>query len=118
VVLSDVPPKRRLTPNIHGAKSQTTAFFRSCLSYISYATRAAYELTSECESESYITTDVQLASLSWNKAPIWGLGPEFYYCQTVAGLLMWGSFPDERRGLSFITAAGPHQLIHSRVPVP
>jgi hypothetical protein len=26
--------------------------------------------------------------VSWNKAPIWGLRPNFYYCQTVAGLLM------------------------------
>jgi hypothetical protein len=31
-------------------------------------------------------TDGQLASLSWNKAPMWGLRPDFY--QTVAGLLM------------------------------
>jgi hypothetical protein len=30
------------------------------------------------ESESYITTDGQSASLPWNKAPIWGLRPEFY----------------------------------------
>jgi hypothetical protein len=30
---------------------------------------------------------VQSASLSWNKAPIWGLRPDLYYCQTVAGLL-------------------------------
>jgi hypothetical protein len=34
---------------------------------------------------------VQSASLSWNKAPIWGLRPDLYYCQTVAGLLMWGA---------------------------
>jgi hypothetical protein len=36
-------------------------------------------------------TDGQSASLSCNKAPIWGLRPGFYYCQTVAGLLMWGA---------------------------
>jgi hypothetical protein len=29
--------------------------------------------------------------VSWNKAPMWGLRPVFYYCQTVAGLFMWGS---------------------------
>jgi hypothetical protein len=34
---------------------------------------------------------VQSASLSWNKAPIWGLRPDLYYCQTIAGLLMWGA---------------------------
>jgi hypothetical protein len=51
--------------------------------------------------ESYITTDGQSASLSWCQAPIWGLGPDFYYCQTIAGLLMRGSLSDERTGLSF-----------------
>jgi hypothetical protein len=44
---------------------------------------------------------VQSASLSWNKAPIWGLGPDLYYCQTVADLLMWGALSDERTGLLF-----------------
>jgi hypothetical protein len=39
------------------------------------------------ESESYITTDGQSASLSWNKAPIWGLRPDFYCRLTVAGFL-------------------------------
>jgi hypothetical protein len=37
-----------------------------------------------CQSQSYVTTDGQSASLSWNKAPIWGLRPDFYYCQTVS----------------------------------
>jgi hypothetical protein len=44
---------------------------------------------------------VQSASPSWNKAPIWGLRPDPYYCQTVVGLLMWGALSDERKGLSF-----------------
>jgi hypothetical protein len=52
-------------------------------------------IESESESESYVTTDGQSASLSWNKAPIWGLQPDFYYCQTVAGLLMWDALSDE-----------------------
>jgi hypothetical protein len=43
----------------------------------------------------------QLASLSWNKASIWGLRPDLYYCQTAAGLLMWGTPSDERMGLLF-----------------
>jgi hypothetical protein len=38
---------------------------------------------SESESESYITTDSQSASLSWNKAPIWGLRPDICLCSTV-----------------------------------
>jgi hypothetical protein len=46
--------------------------------------------TAGSESDSFVTTDGQSASLSWNKAPIWNLRPDFYYSQTVAGLLMWG----------------------------
>jgi hypothetical protein len=46
-------------------------------------------------------TDGQLASLSWNKAPIRGLRPDLYNCQKVAGFLMWGALSDERTHLSF-----------------
>jgi hypothetical protein len=70
------------------------------------------------ESESYVTTDGQSASLSWNKAPIWGLRPDFYYCQTVAGFLIWGALSDERTGLPFTISVGPRQRSHSRIPVP
>jgi hypothetical protein len=31
---------------------------------------------------------------------------------------MWGALSDERTGLSFTIAAGPHQRSHSRVRVP
>jgi hypothetical protein len=36
--------------------------------------------------------------------------PDFYYCQTVAGLLTWGALSDERTGLSAIEVfdAPPH----------
>jgi hypothetical protein len=53
------------------------------------------------ESESHVTTDGQSASLSWNKATIWGLRPDFYYCQTVTGLLMWGALSVERTGVFY-----------------
>jgi hypothetical protein len=66
--------------------------------------------------ESYVTTDGQSASLSWKKAPIWGLRPDFYRCLTVAGLLMGGALSDETTGLSFTIAAGPRQRSHSRGP--
>jgi hypothetical protein len=75
------------------------------------------ELT-ESEFESYVTTDGQSASLSWHKAPIWGLRPDFYYCQTFVGFLMWGTVFDDRTGLSFIIVVGPRQRSHSRVQVP
>jgi hypothetical protein len=68
--------------------------------------------------ETYVTSDGRSASLSWNKAPIWGLWTDFYYCQTIAGLLMWGSLSDERTDLSFTIPAGPCQRNHSRVRVP
>jgi hypothetical protein len=69
------------------------------------------------QSESYVTTDGQSASLSCNKAPMWGLRPDFYYCQTVAGMLMWSPLSDERMGLSFVYAASPCQRSLSRVQV-
>jgi hypothetical protein len=72
----------------------------------------------ESESESYITAEDQSASLSWNKPRIWGLRTDFYYCQTVAGLLIWGALSDERACLLFTIAAGPGQHSHSRVRVP
>jgi hypothetical protein len=68
-------------------------------------------------SQSSVTTDGQSASLSWNKAPIWGLRQDFYCCQTLADLLMWGALSDERTGLSFTTASGPRQRSH-RIRVP
>jgi hypothetical protein len=42
------------------------------------------------QSESYVTTDGQPASLSWNKAPFWGLRQDLYYCLTVAGFVDLG----------------------------
>jgi hypothetical protein len=57
-------------------------------------------------SQSYVTTDGQPASLSWNKAPIWGLQPDLDCCLTVAGLLIWvsryiSSGRNDRKHLSF-----------------
>jgi hypothetical protein len=46
--------------------------------------------TPETESESYVTTDGQSASLSWNKAPIWGSRPDIYYSLTVTVLFFVG----------------------------
>jgi hypothetical protein len=45
---------------------------------------------------SYITTDGQSASLSWYQAPIWGLWPNVYYCQTIEGF--WYGAPSLTRG--------------------
>jgi hypothetical protein len=56
---------------------------------------------------------IKSASLSWNKATIWGLRPDLYYFQTFAGLLNWGAFSDERMVLSFTITAGPRERSHS-----
>jgi hypothetical protein len=61
---------------------------------------------------SYVTTDGQSASLSWCQAPIWGLRPDFYYRQTVAGFLTWGALPDARTGLPFSIAASLRQCMN------
>jgi hypothetical protein len=72
----------------------------------------------QSESESYITTDGQSVSLSWNEAPIWGIRPYIFHCQTLADLLIWGYLSDERTCLSFAMAAGLRQRSHFRVSVP
>jgi hypothetical protein len=59
------------------------------------------------KSQSYVTTDGQQASLSWNKAPIWGLRPDLDYFLTFEGVLIWGALSHERTGLSFAIATGP-----------
>jgi hypothetical protein len=77
-----------------------------------------FDPASTSQSQTYVMTDGQPASQSWNKVPIWGLGPDLYYCLTVAGLLIWGALSDERTGLSFAIAIGPRQRSHFRVRVP
>jgi hypothetical protein len=79
------------------------------------ATIAVFEPASTLRVKSYVTIDCQSANVSCNKAPNWGLRTDFYYCQTVAGLLMWGALSDERTGLSFTIAAGSRQRSHFRV---
>jgi hypothetical protein len=68
------------------------------------------------ESESELRQTGQSASLSWNKAPVWALRPDFIN-QTVAGWLRWGALSDKRTGLSFTVDSGPRQRSHFRVRV-
>jgi hypothetical protein len=65
------------------------------------------EFQSQSQSLCYVTTDCQSASLSWNKAPIWGLRPDLYYYQTVAGSFVCGALSDEGTVLSFTFSADP-----------
>jgi hypothetical protein len=71
----------------------------------------------QSQRQSYIMTDGQSVGLGWCQAPIWGW-PNFYYHQTVAGLLKWGALSDDRTGLYFTVAAGPRQRSLSGVRVP
>jgi hypothetical protein len=74
--------------------------------------------------ESYVTTDGQSVSLSWYKAPIRGLRPDFFLRSeygirlTVTFLIPWGALSDEWTGLSFVCAAVPCQRSLSGVRVP
>jgi hypothetical protein len=76
-------------------------------------------VTVYCENNTslMLTTDGQSASVSWNKAPVWGLRPDFYYCQTVVGLLMWGARSEEDRSIVY-NYCWSRQPSHSRVRVP
>jgi hypothetical protein len=73
------------------------------------------ESISKSKSKLYYDLRSVSQSVLEKKAPIWGLRPDFYYCHTVAGLLMWGALSDERTGLSFTIVAGPRQRSHSRL---
>jgi hypothetical protein len=66
---------------------------------------ASTRVTLSLNLESYVTTDGQSASLFWNKAPIWDLRSNFYYCHTVAVSLIWSALSDERTGLSHLLLA-------------
>jgi hypothetical protein len=46
--------------------------------------------TSMLRAEPYAATDGQPASLSWNKAPIWGFGPYIYYLCDSYGFVLVG----------------------------
>jgi hypothetical protein len=64
------------TMRIHGAPKvfvTTFAYYYYCL-----IRKSPHLEVISNESESYVTTDSQSASLSWNKSPIWGLRPDVY----------------------------------------
>jgi hypothetical protein len=66
---------------------------------------------------SYVTTDSQLAVLSWCQAPVCGPWPDFYCCQTVADFLCGA--PSLVRGWACsFNCCWTHQRSHSRVRVP
>jgi hypothetical protein len=70
------------------------------------------------ESEFYVTTDRQPASLSWNKAPIWGLRPDLYYSCDSYGLVLVGHPLWREVGSVFCMCCGPLPAQFSRVQFP
>jgi hypothetical protein len=82
---------------ILGSESRGLATIFYCLRFETSLFVASYDLQdygggirqSQSQSQSHVTTDGQSASMSWNKAPVWGLRPDLDYYQTVVGLLMW-----------------------------
>jgi hypothetical protein len=73
---------------------------------------------SESEFESYVTTDGQPASLSWNKAPIWGLRPDFYYlCDSIPvfSYILSARTTHRKHSPSIVSWRRPHRKHVSRV---
>jgi hypothetical protein len=91
----DSNPERRIECTDWGYQGVAQA---KCERYFQTGHACLFTIHDLSESESYVTTDGQPASLSWNKAPFWGLRPDLYYCLTVAGLLIWGALSDEMTG--------------------
>jgi hypothetical protein len=71
------------------------------------------------QSQSYFTTGgLPPISSSWRRAP-WNSRPDFFFSiEHLRPQSLYNILSEERMGLSFIIAAGPHQSIHSRVRVP
>jgi hypothetical protein len=69
------------------------------------------------QSQSFVTTDGQSASLSSCQAPIWGPRRDFLLLSDSCGCVDVGRPLGEKMGLSFTIAAGPRQRSHSRVRV-
>jgi hypothetical protein len=71
----------------------------------------------QTQNQSYVTTDGEVGQSVLVSSTHLGLTTRFYYCQTVAGLLMWDALSDERTSLPFTIAAGPREHRHSWVRV-
>jgi hypothetical protein len=94
--------------------SLTTAVFKPLTFSVSGCTILLYNriyMEKILRSQIYVTTNGQSVSLSWRQAPIWDLRPIFFFCLTVAGLLMWGVLSGERTGLFFTLYKVPYIYI-------
>jgi hypothetical protein len=67
----------------HNGPDLVTKVLKKICGIDKVSTTALAAKRSLSRAESFITTDSPSASLFWNKVPVWGLRPDFYYCQTV-----------------------------------
>jgi hypothetical protein len=100
-------------PGHYGHCAPVVTALSNIYTEVSCQYRLVRRLCLNCQTQSRIETDGRSPSLSRCQAPIWGPRPVFCYCQTVAGLLMWGALSDERADLSFTVADFPRQRSHS-----
>jgi hypothetical protein len=61
---------------------------------------------SQSQSQSYVTTDGQSASLSWCQAPIWRIKAIFFFCLTISGLWVEGELSEPMSGRRAERASG------------
>jgi hypothetical protein len=78
---------------------------------------ASFTYISLSQSQSHIATDSQSISKSWCRATS-GSHDQIFITLCKLWYFFWGPLSDERIGLSFIYAAGPHKCSLSRVRVP
>jgi hypothetical protein len=77
----------QLVTTVHEPHSDTLSSSSDCTPHENHS-----DFQQNCQlSQRKVTTDGQSASLFWNKAPIRGLRPDLYYCQTVVQVFLCGA---------------------------
>jgi hypothetical protein len=118
----------RDSPNLEGQvpvfislTNRVARFFCQSQCYITTDGQSAslfWYKASMCQSQSYFTTDgLPPISSSWHRAPCESR-PDFFFQLNTCSYIPYVTSSDERMGLLFTIAAGPRQRIHSQVRVP
>jgi hypothetical protein len=85
--------------SLHPSVSHQTILLLAWTVYTSFSESLLNLLKTETKSKlRYNRVCIFYSVLSWS--PTCDLRPDFYYCQTVGGLLMWGVLSDERSDMS------------------
>jgi hypothetical protein len=75
---------QRLRKRLHKCYTECHGFIRSHPCIITFSVLLWTLFLSQTQSQIYVTTDGQSASLSWYKAPMWGVRRDIYFCQLQA----------------------------------